>query len=311
MAAVLRHVDIERIDIGTGTTGALDIARITLDDATVREVVLAGVSTRVSCGSAVLHDVRAILELDFTAHWSYDLKWLGGDEGVKTLGSKATRIELHDIRLPMLQDFVFEIPETTIEEVEAELEPIENLSLGGSRLAGVRVESTRLPTEGFALHGLDVGRLDVTGATVPGSGTRRVGIDEFEPAAPLTLPGVTLGGIEIPAIGIPDTSSAGAVSILGAALEAIEAPVFKIGDLFRIKLVVEPVLHLQIGELALAELEASAAVASVTAHDIGVSASVAGVSVDELDLRDIAVSRVEVRVPASGERSPSIEEPER
>ena len=293
MAAALRHVDVERLGVGSGTAGALSIGRITLEEASAGRVVLAGLSTRVRCGSAVLHDVRAILELGFTAHWRYDLKWLGSDSGVKALGSKANRVELHDIRLPMLQDFVFEIPEAVAEDVEATLEPIENLELGGSRLADVRAEGTRLPTDGFALDGLDLGTLEITAVTVPGATTRRLGIGELEPEGPLQLPGLDVRGIEVPALGIADVSSAGAVSLVGAALEPIEAPLFKLGELFAVRLVVEPVLHLQIGELVLSELEASAAIESAGVRDLAASVAIGDVAVDELALADIALSRVE------------------
>ncbi len=93
-------------------------------------------------------------------------------------------------------------------------------------------------------------------------------VDNFRPTEPLTLPSVKLGPISIPGIEIDDVGSDGAVSIMGAELELIEAPVFKIGNLFKIKLVVDPVLHMQIGELVLSELEASARIESVSAKNI-------------------------------------------
>ena len=73
---------------------------------------------------------------------------------------------------------------------------------------------------------------------------------------------------------------------MGAALEPIEAPVFKIGTLFKIKLVVDPVLHLQIGELVLSDLQASARIESVSARNIRSSINIDGLSMEELVLQD-------------------------
>ena len=114
--ATLRNLSVDEILAACGSSSSLDIARIELADTSVNNVVVKGLATQVNCGAAVLHDVRAILELNFTAHWNYDLKWLGSDSGIKVLGSKANTIELHDINLPMLQDFRFEIPEVEIED---------------------------------------------------------------------------------------------------------------------------------------------------------------------------------------------------
>ena len=284
--AAVRHLSVDKIMARCGSSAAMEIARLELNDTSVDNVIVEGLSTEVRCGSAVLHDVRAILELNFTAHWSYDLKWLGSDSGIKVLGSKANTIELHDIRLPMLQDFRFEIPEVELDDVDIGIDPIIDISLGGSELEGLLLTETDAPSEGFSLAGIDLGDLQITGLEIPGTRTGSMSVDNFKPTEPLVLPGVKLGPISIPGIEIDDVGSDGAVSIMGAELEPIEAPVFKIGSLFKIKLVVDPVLHLQIGELVLSELEASARIESVSAMSIRSSINIDGLSMEELVLQD-------------------------
>lgn len=289
-AAAARQLTVDKISALCGSSGSLDIARVALSDTSVDTVSVAGLSTQVTCGSAVLHDVRAILELNFTAHWSYDLKWLGNDSGVKVLGSKANTVELHDINLPMLQDFVFAIPEVELEDVEADIEPLTDLRLGPSEFEGLCVENTDAPAQGFKLTGLDLGQLDIEGLKVPGTHTEALSIDEFRPSDPVNIPSINLGPLSIPAIEIDDVSSDGAVSVMGAELESIEAPIFKIGHLFKVKLVVDPILHLQIGALVLSDLEASASVESVTANGIASTVSVEGLSMRDLALEDASVN---------------------
>ncbi len=284
--ATVRHLSVDRILARCGSSAAMEIARLELNDTSVDNVIVEGLTTEVRCGSAVLHDVRAILELNFTAHWNYDLKWLGSDSGIKVLGSKANTIELHDIRLPMLQDFRFEIPEVELDDVDIDIDPLIDIALGGGELEGLQLADTDAPSEGFSLAGIDLGDLQITGLEVPGTRTGSMSVDNFKPTEPLTLPGVKLGPISIPGIEIDDVGSDGAVSIMGAELESIEAPVFKIGNLFKIKLVVDPVLHLQIGELVLSDLQASAHIESVSARNIRSSINIDGLSMEELVLQD-------------------------
>lgn len=290
--ATLRNLSVDEILAACGSSSSLDIARIELADTSVDNVVVKGLATQVNCGAAVLHDVRAILELNFTAHWNYDLKWLGNDSGIKVLGSKANTIELHDINLPMLQDFRFEIPEVEIEDVEAAIDPLLDLKLGGSELEGLRVAMTAAPADGFKVSGIDLGNLDVTNLQVPKTRTESVSVESFKPVDSVALPGINLGPISVPAIEIDDVASDGAVSVMGAELEPIEAPVFKIGDLFKVKLVVDPILHLQIGSLVLSDLEASAEIETVSARDINTTVTVQGFSMEGLVLEDAQVGNV-------------------
>lgn len=292
MNAAVRHAVVDRLGVASARVAALDVGRVEPGEASVEQVRLRGLRFRLRCGSAVLRNVRAIVELGFSAEWRYDLKWLGSDGGVKSLGSKASTIELHDIRLPMLEDFVFELPEVALEGIAATLDPIEDLVLGATRVAGLELEGTRLPREGFAVSGLDLGPVELRGARVPGTATRALRVEEVAPEAPLRLPRLTLRDIELPTVAIPDAGSDGPVSVMDAALEAIAAPVFKIGDLFKVKLVVTPVLHLSVGELVLGELEASAAVDTIDAEGIAAPLTLRDLAIDGLELDGLALDAV-------------------
>ena len=290
-AAAVRHFSVDTIEALCGSSASLDIHRVALTDSGVDSVQVEGLTTKIECGAAVLHDVRAILELNFTAHWHYDLKWLGIDSGIKVLGSKANTIELHDIQLPMLEDFEFEIPEVVVDDVSVEIDPLSNVHLGGSDLEGLEISGTDAPSDGFSLTGIDIGNLELRGLKVPGTRTHSVRVDSFKPVDSVSLPMINLGPIDIPSVDIDDLASDGAVSVMGATLEAIEAPIFKLGDVFRIKLVVDPVLHLQIGSLVLADLQASARIDSVAAQDIRTSLCIEGLSMEDLKLERASVDR--------------------
>lgn len=290
-SAAIRHLSIDSIQALCGSSASLDIAKVAFTETTVDSVAVGGLSTQVSCGAAVLNDVKAILELNFTAHWRYDLKWLGGDSGIKVLGSKANTVELHDIHLPMLQDFRFDIPQIELSDVAAKIDPLTSLQFGGSDLEGLKISNTDAPADGFSLSGIDLGNLEITGLKVPSTRTGSVQVDSFKPVEPLTLPAVSLGPITIPSIEIDDVSSEGSVSVMGAELETIEAPIFKLGNLFQIKLVVDPVLHLQIGALVLSELEARAHIDSVVARDIRSTVCVEGLSMEDLVLEEASVDK--------------------
>jgi len=290
--AAARQLSVDKINALYGSTKALNIARVALENTQLDDVTIDNLKTRISCGAAVLHNVRAILELNFTAQWSYDLKWLGSDSGTKVLGSKANTIELHDIELPMLQDFVFDVADVRISDVEASIDPLTDVNLGASEFEGLCVSNTDAPSDGFKLTGLDLGQLEVGGLQVPGTHTQSLSIDTFTPSGSIELPSIDLGPISIPAVEIDDVSSDGAVSVIGAQLEVIEAPVFKIGSLFKVKLVVDPVFHLQIGSLVLTQLQASADVESVTARGISSEVCVEGLTMSDIDVHEASVDNI-------------------
>ena len=84
------------------------------------------------------------------------------------------------------------------------------------------------------------------------------------------------------------------MSVLGAELDSIAAPIFKIGDVFKIKVVVDPVLHLQIGSVVLSELEASASIETLSVEDIQTEVAVSGFSLEELVLKDASIDRIQL-----------------
>jgi hypothetical protein len=289
---IARRLRIDRVGVASGRAASVEIGRVEIGDASVDAVQLRGLSARVTCGAALLKTVRAILEIHFEVHWSYDLKWFGADSGTKALGSKAKPIPLHDIRIPMLQDIAIDVPEATITDVEADIQPVTNLHLGGAGFENLVIANTRLPSEGFSLAGLSYGDLEIERIGAPAADSERLTIAGFSPDQPVAVPDVEVRGIKVPDIAVPDVTSDGAVSIMDIDPEDFEAPVFKIGALFRAIFVARPVLHLQIGELVLTDLQARAAVdaiqiqgarAPVTVRDVVLS----GLQLDQLDIQRI------------------------
>ncbi len=97
VAAAVRRVQIDRVATAAGRAGSVHVDRIDVGSATIEQVTIQNFAANLHCGSALLRNVRAILELHFKVRWSYDLKWFGSDSGTKPLGAKAKPIPLHDI----------------------------------------------------------------------------------------------------------------------------------------------------------------------------------------------------------------------
>ncbi|MGF1477127.1 MAG: hypothetical protein ACFB6S_16400 [Geminicoccaceae bacterium] len=289
-----QRLGIDRIACASGRAGHAAVGRIDVGEASLERLTLEGLATRIHCGSAILRNVRLILELHYTVHWSYDLKWLGSDSGIKKLGSKAKPIELHDITLPMVQDIDLVIPAASVDDVDVALRPIDDLALGSTRFEGLAIDDTRLPSDGFGLSGLGVGSFEIGQLAVPAADSRSLTIDRVSPDAPLRLPDLRLEGIDLPSVAIPDASSDGSVALMGIQLEAFEAPAFKIGDLFKATFVTEPVLHLQIGELVLAELSASASIDRARVENIQAPVTISGLRLGDLELNQVTVERIAV-----------------
>ena len=232
-SAVLHHVSIDQIAVAAGRASALSIDRVALGDATVGKVVIEDLGAELECGAAVLRDVRMILELHFKVRWAYDLGWFGADSGIKTLGSKAKGIELHDIGLPSLQDIAIKVPEATVEDVAADLDDIADLDLGSGGFDGLSIDQTRLPSDGFGLAGMGVGSVEIGSFGAPASDSQQLRLNRFTPDGPIQLPNLKVRNIEVPHIEVPDAGSDGSVSVNDIELEEFEAPMFKIGKVFK------------------------------------------------------------------------------
>lgn len=294
VAAAVRRVQIDRVTTAAGRAGSVHVDRIDVGSATIEQVTIQNFAANLHCGSALLRNVRAILELHFKVRWSYDLKWFGSDSGIKALGSKAKPIPLHDIRIPMLRDIGFEIPEVAVEDVEATVQPVTEVALGGAGFEDLAIDDTRLPSDGFQITGLDFGALEIESFSAPAADSRQLTIGRFQPDAPLRLPDIEVRGIALPDVDVPDAGSAEAVSLMGIQPEEFEAPVFKIGNLFKATFIATPVLHLQIGELVLSDLSASASIGAVQVRGVTTPVTVRGVRLGELTLEQLSVAQLSV-----------------
>jgi hypothetical protein len=290
--ALRRRITVDRIATAGGRAGSVHVDRIDVGDASIDKVTVEDLAAHLKCGAALLRNVRAILELQFEVRWSYDLKWLGSDSGVKTLGSKAKPIPLHDIRIPMLRDIAFDIPTAEVSDVSATVLPVTSVTLGGASFAGLAIDGTRLPSDGFQLSGLDFASLEIESFAVPAADSRQLTIARFEPDKPLRLPDIGLGTIQLPTVDVPDVASPEPVTLMDIQPETFEAPVFKIGDIFKAVFVATPVLHLQIGELVLSELSASASIGTVQIQGVSTPVSVQGVRLGALTLDQLSVDKI-------------------
>ena len=292
--AVLRRINIAQLASAHGRAESAHIDTVIFEDTNVDKVNIENLSTNIRCGAALLRNVRIILELHYKVNWSYDLKWLGSDSGTKVLGSKAKPIPLHDIRIPVLQDIALDIPQAEVEDIEADIQPLTNVSLGGVSFDELAVNNTNLPSDGFSISGMDFKSFELETFGVPASGSENVTISQFSPDNRVDLPTISVSGIDIPSVAIDDVVSDGAVSIMDIQPEEFEAPAFKIGDIFKVYFITTPVLHLQIGELVLSELEASASIGSVSVQGASSAVAANGIKLDGLTLGNLTVNKVKV-----------------
>jgi len=293
-SAVLRRVNVAQLAATEGHADSVKIDAVTFSDANVQQVNIENLTTNIKCGAAILRNVRVILELHYKVNWSYDLKWMGSDSGTKVLGSKAKPIPLHDIQIPVLQDIALNIPQAEVTDIDAEIQPVNNVSLGGVGFEGLKVNNTNLPSDGFSVSGMGFKSFKLDSFGVPASDSEDLTIERFEPEGPVSLPTVSVSGIDIPSVSIDDVVSDGSVSVMDVQPEEFEAPVFKIGNLFKAYFIATPVIHLQIGELVLSDLEASASIGSVSVEGASSGVAASGIKLDGLTLNELCVEKVKI-----------------
>lgn len=286
-SALAKTINVEQILAKSGTVGQVTIGEIKVGDVVVDSVKLSGTSANLRSGNAFLEHVFFTLELKFGLHWWFDIG-IYSDSGDENLGSLSFGMSVGNVSVPSLDNIQMNIPSVSVNNVAANVKPIQNLNLGAAAFSKLKVDDTTLPAAGFGLTGLALGSLNLSGLGVPEVKSKQASIDGFKPNQTVLLPSASLGGISVPATAIPDVKS----GAFGLDAQASSRSIGVDFGIFGFTFYVTPIVHMQIGSMTLHDLNLSAAVNQVTVENVHLPVDVHGILLKTLKLDDVQIDNV-------------------
>lgn len=283
-----RKISIDSVALSSGTLSDVEISKVNLGNASIGTINIENVSASLKQSSAILENVRAILELDFTLIWKVDLGWLGHWGDTNNLGSIDIPIDLGNISIPDLDNIDLTIPKVDIPSVVAEMKPITNLQLGAFSLTSADIDKLTLPSAGLNLTGMGVGDVSISSLSVPGVSSKAIGVAGAQPELSIDLPGATVQNLSIPSVSIPEITSASFDTAATASAKNIEVNL----GILKITLRVTPTIHLDVGLMKISDAQLDASIGSVDINDISLPVSIQGLSASAFEAQGISVNKI-------------------
>ena len=285
--ALVKKINVEQILAESGTVGQVTVGQVAVGNVVVDSLTLHNTQANLKSGNAYLENVGITIELKFKLHWWYDIG-IYSDSGDENLGSLSFAMNVGNVAVPSLANIQMTIPSVTVNNVAAQVNPLQNLDLGGAAFNKLKVLKTTLPAAGFGLTGMALGSLGLSALGVPDVASEQASIDEFKPNQTVVLPGASLGSVSIPSTSIPDVQS----GAFGLDAQASSRGIKVDFGIFGFTFTVTPVVHMHIGAMTLHDLGLSADVGSIDVQNIHVPLDVKGITLKTLKLHTLTVTDV-------------------
>lgn len=295
-SAVMRQINLPRFISASGSVSSIKIDEIKLGVASVDSVDIQNVDTQVDTGEIIMEDTRAIVSLGMSFEYGIHipLPWPFSDINIDdtiTIGTIRFPFEIGDISIPALDNIDLDIPSATLEDIQASLEPVNNLDLGAGSFKGLGLDDTVLPTAGFGLGGLSMGAVKLSDLTLPSVSSARLSLNEFSPDAPLILPSISIKDVQLPSASAPKVATEGPIVVPDVSSESRKIPLISRGPL-RASIVIDPSLTIAINSMVINGISAVSTIQKIDLRDMRSSVQLRGVSLDGLELNSVELESI-------------------
>jgi hypothetical protein len=288
VSQLTRRANVDSVTADSGSAESISVNRITLGSATVENVTLSGINAALIGSQALMQGVRMVLELRFSLEWEVDLGWLGSWGDTVDLGSLSFPVDVGNVSVPSLANIQFSVPTATTTNVSANIDPVQNLTLGATQINKLAATDTDAPSSGFSLNGLGLGAVSMSKLSLPQTATAKVTVDEVKPSGPITLPGLSLTGVNLPAVQVGTINSGG----FGIAAHISRRSLIADLGILEFKLNIDPVTHLNVQSMTIHDASFAATVNRVEVKNIKVPVTIQGVELRKLGLNAVKVNQI-------------------
>lgn len=295
-AAVMGRVSLTKLVCPSGSASSIRVDRIVLGSATVASVDIHRVHTALDTGNVTLEDARAVVSLAINFSYGIHVRLPGPipdiniDDDIR-IGTIRFPFEIGDVRIPALSNVDLMIPSAGLEDVQASVDPVRQLDLGGARFSALQLDGTVLPAAGFGLGGLSLGPVRIRDVGIPAISSAHLAVGELSPDNPLVLPSIGVRNIGLPAVSAPRVESESPVVIPGVRSQTREIPLVRSGIL-RASITIEPTLTIAIRTLVIRDISAASTIDRIDVRDLSAPVTLSGVSLDGLMLNDVELESI-------------------
>lgn len=299
-AAVMRRISLPKFISASGSAQAIKIDEIRLGNASVDRVDVEELNTEVDTGTIKLEDARAIVSLSLSFHYGIHipLPWpfddISIDGNIPIPDPPDFPFDIGQIDIPALNNIDLEIPTATLEDIQASVQPVNNLDLGGATFNNIKLDNTVLPTAGFGMSGLSMGALNLNDVSVPSVSSERLSLGDFAPDNPLVLPSISIKDIDLPEASVPRVESDGPVVVPG--VTSSTQKIGLTGGLLEASIDITPTLTIRIGSMVINDISAISTIKKVDLRDIQTTVQVDGVAVEGVELNSVELESIATTV---------------
>jgi hypothetical protein len=291
MKVTIPDVRIAKSGVQQVNVGEVQIGPVFIDRLLVRDVHV-GIST----GAAQLRNVRTVLTSQFEADWKVRVSVdtpLGdvnfSRSGTMNLGSLTFLLGFGHIDLPGFANLSFDVPNLPVDNVTAVVEAIKNLNLGALVAEQIRASAVAAPQDCFQLSGLELGDLHVDELTVPAAQAATVTVGRVH-GGTLPLTNLTIPNLALPNATIPSMSSTNVDATSNAVTKGLHAD----NGILEMTLRVTTVARLEVEELRIDNINASATVGAIELTNLELPYEVLNLTLSQIGVRSIEVPQLEV-----------------
>ena len=290
MEIVAQTINIAQVAAASGTMAAIEIDKIVLGGVTIGTLTLSGTSLDIASGSALMQNVRVVMQLDFYFNWSVNV-WFWSDSGSINLGSIYVPVNLGDVAIPSLNNIPLSVPNLAASSVSAVASPLTSVNLGGGSFTGLAATNLAIPQGGFTLAGLAIGAVSVASVQSPATSVAKVSVQDFHPNANIVLPNVTIGPVQLPSASAADIQATSSIYL--TAIASQQGIGFGFGPVSA-GLYVTPTAYVSIGALQLQGVSMSGSVAQAILANIGVPVDISGINLSTIDIGQLDVTNITI-----------------
>ncbi len=284
----LKRVEISQIMAQSGTAANIGVGRIELGQATIDRISISGMTAGLNAGQTLLEGVRGVLRIRVDFNFSV----FGFDRHRRR--EFRFNFNVGTVVVPQLEDIEVSAPGAVLSDTQVEVRPVDDLDLGGAQFRDLRIDGTDLPAAGFALNGLGLGEVRLSGVEVPATFTDSVLVGSFTPDNPLRLPDTVARNIRLPDIEVPRVSSTAPIHIPDITPTDLSLSMGVDLILLSVNVTVTPVIDLQMASLTINDISAAASIRQIALEDISAPVTLRNLRLGELELHEVTVNQITV-----------------
>jgi hypothetical protein len=254
--------------------------------------VLNGTRTGIRTGQAQFRNLRVELRLELSLEWAIDINLVFTHirrHGTIPLGLQTPTIPVGNLTLPGLQQFDLNLSTVSVDQLQASIGPLSDLTLGGVTAEQVRVADVTAPVGDFTISGLGLGGVSLEGIQLPDAAIGATTVAHLKGDA------FPLGSVTIPNLDLPGVDAG---HVVGGQLDSTTTsnPIDFVANagIIKVTLALTPGVRLQADELILDGVNVALSVGSIELHDVVVPYEVLNLTLSQIGIQTVDVPKIQV-----------------